>query len=142
MKIVLPNKIKKNIYNYVKKDYPKESCGLLIGSKKNNILICKEAINTINIAKNPYKFFEIDFKDIIKIQKQFRKNKLSIIGHYHSHPNSNLSSNPSKKDIESIYDRNLCWLIIGINADAIELSAYFPEKFSNNTYNLKRITIN
>jgi len=142
LNIVLPNIIKNNIYNYVKKEYPKECCGLLIGQKNNNVLICKESVNTKNIARNPYLFFEIDNQEIINIQKLYRKNKFYIIGHYHSHPNSELRSEPSQKDIESIFDRNLCWLIIGINGNAIELSAYFPIKYKNNSYNLRKININ
>jgi len=142
LNIVLPNIIKKKIYNDVKKEYPKECCGLLIGKINNDILICKESVNTKNIAKNPYHFFEIDNQEIINIQKLYRKDKLSIIGHYHSHPNSELKSRPSKKDIECIFDMNLCWLIIGINGKAIELSAYFPIKSTENSYNLKEININ
>ena len=142
MNIVLPNIIKDKIYNDVKTEYPKECCGLLIGKINNDILICKESVNTKNIAKNPYHFFEIDNQEIINIQKLYRKDKLYIIGHYHSHPNSELKSSPSKKDIESIFDMNLCWLIIGINGKAIELSAYFPIKSTENSYNLKEININ
>ena len=74
MNIILPNNIKNNIYNYVRKEYPKECCGILIGKKINDVLICKKSINTKNIASNPYKFFEIDNQKIIKIQKQYRKN--------------------------------------------------------------------
>ena len=141
MKIVLPNMIKNNIYDYVKKEYPKECCGLLIGKKNDDILICKEAINTRNIATNPYQFFEIDNQEIINTQIKYRKYNLSIIGHYHSHPNNALKAIPSKKDIESIFDTNLCWLIIGINGNTIEISAYFPIKSKENSYNFKEINI-
>ena len=142
MKIVLSEKIKNNIYNFVKIEYPKECCGLLIGKKNNDILICKESINTKNIATNPYQFFEIDNQEIINTQKKYRKYNLSIIGHYHSHPNSTLKSKPSKKDIASIFDSNLCWLIIGINGKAIEISAYLPIKSKKKSYNFKEININ
>ncbi len=141
MNIVIPNIVRNNIYEYVKKEYPKECCGLLIGKKINNILICKESVNTKNIAANPYQFFEIDNQEIINTQKKYRKNDLTIIGHYHSHPNSALKSLPSKRDVKSIFDTNLCWIIIGINANAIEISAYFPIKNKEKSYNFKKINI-
>ena len=141
MIIFLPENIKNNIYKSVKTEYPKECCGILLGKVRKQVLICEKAINTKNIAPNPYQFFEIDNQELINIQKLYRKNNLSIIGHYHSHPNSILSSKPSKTDINSIFDKNLCWLIIGINGKSIELSAYFPVKYNNNSYNLKKINI-
>ena len=98
MKIVLPENIKNNIYKQVKKEYPKECCGILIGIRNKQVLICKKSINTKNIASNPYQFFEIDNQELLNIQKKYRKNNLSSIGHFHSLHNSILASTPSKKD--------------------------------------------
>lgn len=139
--IKLSNQIKKNIYNHALKEYPKECCGFLIGYANNNLLICVDIKTTNNIAKNPQKFFEINPQDIINIQKKYRNTKLLVIGHYHSHPNMILNSKPSKKDIDSIHDSNLCWVIVGINNDGIEYSAYIPELTKENTYDLKKINI-
>ena len=52
-----------------------------------------------------------------------------------------LNSLPSQKDIDSIYDSNLCWLILGINSAQVEYSAYVPKFIEENTYNFKRINI-
>ena len=139
--IKIPNIIKEKIFNNAKKYYPKECCGLLIGYIEDNKLICKDSISTKNIAANPYLFFEIDPQEIINIQKLYRKNKMSIIGHYHSHPDSLLGTKPSQKDIRSIYDANMCWIIVGINDKLIDFSAYMPILIKNN-YGLKNITIN
>ena len=139
--IKIPNSIKEEIFNNAKKYYPKECCGLLIGYIEDNKLICKDSISTKNIAANPYLFFEIDPQEIINIQKLYRKNKMSIIGHYHSHPDSPLGTKPSQKDIRSIYDANMCWIIVGINDKFIDFSAYMPILIKKN-YDLKNITIN
>ena len=140
--IKIPNNIKSNIFKEAIKEYPKECCGFLIGYAENNILICENSLSTINIAANPYKFFEINPQEIINVQKSYRKNKLKIIGHYHSHPDSPLGTKPSKKDIQSVYDINLCWVIVGINVNITELSAYIPKLDEQNNYILKEITIN
>ena len=129
--IKLSQKIKNNIYRHARKLYPKECCGFLIGY----IIICK------NIADDPYNYFEIDPIDIIYTYKKYRNTNLSIIGHYHSHPKDLLNSLPSQKDIDSIYDSNLCWVILGINSAQVEYSAYVPKFIKENTYNFKRINI-
>tara|TARA_Y100000590_G_scaffold64672_2_gene69692 strand:+ start:393 stop:824 length:432 start_codon:yes stop_codon:yes gene_type:complete len=139
--IKLSQKIKNNIYRHARKLYPKECCGFLIGYIINNTLICEEIKICKNIADDPYNYFEIDPKDIIYIYKKYRNTKLSIIGHYHSHPKDLLNSLPSQKDIDSIYDSNLCWLILGINNAQVEYSAYVPKFIKENTYNFKRINI-
>ena len=140
--IKIPNVIQTNIFNDAIREYPKECCGFLIGYAKANSLICEDSLSTINISANPYKFFEIDPQEIINIQKLYRKKKLKVIGHYHSHPDSPLGAKPSKKDIKSVYDINLCWVIVGINANITEFSAYIPKINKQNNYILKEITIN
>ena len=139
--INIPNIIKNKIINNAKKNYPKECCGLLIGYIEDNKLICKVSISTKNIADNPYLFFEIDPQEIINIQKLYRKNKMSIIGHYHSHPDSPLGTQPSLRDIRSINDATMCWIIVGINDKVIDFSAYIPILIKK-SYDLKKITIN
>ena len=139
--IKIPNIIKNEIINNARKNYPKECCGLLIGYMEDNKLICKVSISTKNIAANPYLFFEIDPQEIINIQKLYRKNKMSIIGHYHSHPDSPLGTKPSQRDIRSIHDANMCWIIVGIRDKVIDFSAYMPILIKKN-YDLKKITIN
>jgi len=140
--IKIPNFIQNNIFNHAVKEYPKECCGFLIGYSQNNSLICEDYLSTKNVAANPYKFFEIAPQEIINIQKLYRKKDLSIIGHYHSHPDSLLGSKPSKNDIASIYDTDLCWVIIGITNNSAKLSAYVPKINQQNNYHLKEININ
>jgi proteasome lid subunit RPN8/RPN11 len=139
--IKLSTQIKNNIHHHALKEYPKECCGFLIGYAKDNLLICVDIKTANNVAKNPQKFFEINPQDIINIQKKYRNTKLLVIGHYHSHPNMMLNSKPSKKDIDSIHDSNLCWVIVGINNDSIEYSAYIPKLTKENNYDLKKINI-
>ena len=140
--IKIPTVIKKNIFNNAIKEYPKECCGLLIGYIEANKLICIDSIGTKNIAVNPYLFFEIAPQEIINIQKLYRRKQLSIIGHYHSHPDSPLGAKPSPRDIISIYDSNLCWVIVSINDKVKEFSAYMPILKNDNSYDLTKITIN
>jgi len=66
---------------------------------------------------------------------------MSIIGHYHSHPDSPLGTQPSQIDISSILDANMCWIIVSINDKVIDFSAYMPILIKKN-YDLKKITIN
>ena len=135
--IKIPNIIQSNIFKHAVKEYPKECCGFLIGYRQNNSLICEDYLSTKNVAANPYNFFEIAPQEIINIQKLYRKKELSIIGHYHSHPDCLLGSKPSKNDIASIYDADLCWVIIGITDNSTKISAYVPKINQQNNYHLK-----
>ena len=98
--IKLSQKIKNNIYRHARKLYPKECCGFLIGYLTNNTLVCEDIKICKNIADDPYNYFEIEPKDIIYTYKKYRNTKLSIIGHYHSHPKDLLNSLPSQKEIK------------------------------------------
>ncbi|MBH88291.1 MAG: hypothetical protein CMJ12_03925 [Pelagibacterales bacterium] len=139
--INISKKVKNNIKQHALNEYPNECCGFIIGYIENNTMQCVDIKKSNNIANNPKNAFEIHPKDIINAIKKYRNTKLSVLGHYHSHPNSLLNSKPSKKDIDSIYDSNLCWVIIGINDKEIEYSAYMPKLLKNNTYDLEIIKI-
>jgi proteasome lid subunit RPN8/RPN11 len=139
--IKLSDALKNTIYNDAFKQFPRECCGFVIGYIQNSTLVCVDVKKANNIASNPYNYFEIEPQEIINLQKTYRNNKLSVLGHYHSHPNSLLGSRPSKKDVDSIYDNNLCWIIIGINKEEIECSAYIPILNTKNGYEFKKINI-
>lgn len=75
-----------DIENQVKKSYPNECCGLLIGTNTSEKRV-------VEVRPVPNKNFErahdryvIERKDFERIDKEAVKNGLQIIGVYHSHP--------------------------------------------------------
>ena len=95
--------------------YPEEACGLLVGKiqdvgnkEQYNV---NEIIPLENIAEEREKEYLINPHDFIMIEERLSlQGTNSIIGIYHSHPDS--SSNPSKRDTDFAWNE-LVYLIIG-----------------------------
>lgn len=74
------------IKNHVKRCYPKECCGLLIGTNNAEKKVLEvRPVRNVNTERT-HDRYEIDPKDYSKIDKEVSKRKLHIIGIYHSHP--------------------------------------------------------
>ncbi len=67
--------------------YPFECCGVLLGRFQNSDRTVEQVARCGNIrADRPQDRYQIDPKELIAIQQQARKQKLEIVGFYHSHP--------------------------------------------------------
>lgn len=83
-----------------------EICGLLLGAH-NRV----EAIEPArNVAANPATHFEIDPAVLIAAHRRARDGELSVIGHYHSHPNGRIG--PSPADEAMAAGDGAYWLIL------------------------------
>jgi proteasome lid subunit RPN8/RPN11 len=90
------------------KAYPNECCGILLGSSselgdessaEENVIV--ESILPIENAHESgeqYHRFRIEAEDLMRAEKEARKQKLDVVGFYHSHPD-----HPAKP---SEYDKN------------------------------------
>ena len=95
--------------------YPEEACGLLVGkiqdAENKEQYNVNEIIPLENIAEEREKEYLINPHDFIMIEERLSLQGInSIIGIYHSHPDS--SSNPSKRDTDFAWNE-LVYLIIG-----------------------------
>ncbi len=101
-------------------DCAQEICGLLVGhnSTPGSISIT-DIVSSRNIVSNlREKQFEIDPTIRIRVERRLRDQESKIVGHYHSHPRG--AAYPSKKDLESAYEPDLLWMIIGMKACKVE----------------------
>ena len=97
---------------HLKKTYPNEGCGLLLGNIKNEKKYIKEVIDAKNIIKErAVDRFEIDPKEYKKIDDYARKKGLDIIGVYHSHPDH--PPRPSGTDL-NIAQPVISYIIVNI----------------------------
>ena len=93
--------------------YPSECCGLLVGNSGNNLYTITQIVPTKNILNSHGNdVFEINPQDRINLERKLRKETNSIIGHFHSHPNS--PHTPSKRDMELAYESRMIWLIVSV----------------------------
>ncbi len=106
---------------------PLECCGLLVGTFSPNLVVTRLQ-PTRNIHAEPERFFLIDPQEqfdllhALRAQERDGLNTVTVIGHYHSHPQGPPA--PSKFDIESLADTDAIWLIIAPTTGAVR--AYRP----------------
>lgn len=67
--------------------YPEESCGVLVGRFRDGRSAVVSAIRCDNVRRDsPGDRYAIDPKELIRIQRETRRQGLDIVGFYHSHP--------------------------------------------------------
>lgn len=67
--------------------YPFECCGALLGQFNGSARVVEQVVRCGNIrADRPQDRYQIDPKELISIQRQAARQKLEIVGFYHSHP--------------------------------------------------------
>jgi len=67
--------------------YPHECCGVLLGRWERDERIVSSAVRCGNTrADSPQNRYNIDPRELIKIQRQGRERGEDIVGFYHSHP--------------------------------------------------------
>lgn len=85
---------------------PREVCGLLLGRGE----LVAELRLARNVAENAEQHFEIDPAALIAAHKDARNGDLSMLGHFHSHPNG--LARPSATDLAMATKDGSYWLII------------------------------
>jgi len=95
------------------RDYPYETCGLLLGKYDGDLRIVFGAYETPNVnpdRKNDR--YEIDPKDYLKAEKKAKEFGLEIVGVYHSHPDH--PDIPSQFDQERAFE-GFSYIILSVS---------------------------
>lgn len=67
--------------------YPHECCGVLLGRMEGDARVVSAIVRAGNTrADSPHNRYNIDPRDLVRIQREAREHGLDIIGFYHSHP--------------------------------------------------------
>ena len=94
------------------RDYPYETCGLLLGKIQGDVRVAFGAYETPNAnpdRKNDR--YEIDPKDYMKAEDKAREFGLEIVGVYHSHPDH--PDRPSQFDEERAFE-GFSYIIVSV----------------------------
>lgn len=118
--------IKKEDYEeiiaYAKAGLPNEACGLLGGTVDGKDRRIEKVYYLTNIDASR-EHFSMDPKEQFEAVKDMRANGLSLIGNFHSHPES--PSRPSEEDKRLAYDSSVRYLIISLmDMDAPVLNGF------------------
>ena len=118
MLIRLDSKHAEAIRQHALRDYPRECCGVLLGSTGGGEKLVREVIPLPNLRNDPQRSGEfmpskdpehesarnryfIDPIDLLRVVKEGRSRGLEVVGYYHSHPDQ-----PAQP---STHDRELAW---------------------------------
>ena len=117
--IVLAQKEKDKLVTHAISEQPSESCAMLFGKKVGDNWNVKEVFLTQNIDDSQTNF-TISPEELLKGYQIAEKNKLEVVGIFHSHPNSDAI--PSSTDKKFMQNNPVPWIIFsGVNND---LKAY------------------
>ena len=85
-----------NMISHAEATYPKECCGVLLGSEQQ----VKEAVALANVYTGPQEdFFVMDPRDLSREDERARKSGMEVLGIFHSHPDCDAYF--SKRDLEN-----------------------------------------
>jgi len=84
-------KIAKEAYDSIRRHgeetYPHECCGVLLGTIDGDIRTANSAVRCGNTRlDSPHNRYNIDPKELVRIQREGRERAQDIVGFYHSHP--------------------------------------------------------
>ena len=67
--------------------YPHECCGVMLGRIDRDERVVEAALRADNTrTDSPHNRYNIDPRELVRIQRQSRERGLDVIGFYHSHP--------------------------------------------------------
>lgn len=128
-------KLKKDDYTKILEhcmaDLPDESCGLIAGSIDGEVKTIEKVYLLTNIDHSN-EHFSMDPKEQLAAVKDARANGLTMLGNFHSHPES--PSRPSEEDKRLAYDSTAEYLILSLmDRDNPVLKAFGVDKDKNVT---------
>ena len=122
MKLYLKKSHYNTILTHCITGLPNESCGLLAGKKEDEEITVTKVYLLTNIDASR-EHFSMDPKEQFEAVKDMRANGLSLIGNFHSHPES--PSRPSEEDKRLAYDSSVRYLILSLmDMDAPVLNGF------------------
>ncbi len=90
---------------------PNEACGLIAGEVENGVKRVKKVYLLTNIDQSP-EHFSMDPKEQFGAIKDIRNNGFTLIGNFHSHPET--PSRPSEEDKRLAFDSEASYLILSL----------------------------
>ena len=124
MATVLSQALQVKIFRHLQSTYPNEGGGFLLGSSQDDQVRIQETIQIENVFEEAeqYHRYAMTPQDWMRLEDQADARGLSLVGYYHSHPDS-----PA---IPSEYDRDYAWpnfvyLITSVQArNAVDMRAW------------------
>ncbi|MEO8607508.1 MAG: M67 family metallopeptidase [Chloroflexota bacterium] len=124
MKVIIGKELQSQIFKHLEASHPNEGGGFLLGTTNGDTVRINETISVQNVfqEEEQYHRYAMTPQDWMKLEDEADARGQTLVGYYHSHPDS-----PA---IPSIYDRDhalphFTYLITQVNAaKAVEMLAW------------------
>ncbi len=124
MNVVLAAELQQRIFRHLESTYPNEGGGFLLGSQTSDTVTIADTVQVENVfeAAEQYHRYAMTPLDWARLEDQADERGLTLVGYYHSHPDS-----PA---VPSIYDRdhalpNFTYIITQVNhAKAVDMRVW------------------
>ena len=126
--IVLSKEQYDSIVNHAKERVPIEDCGLLGGIIDGSKKIVKKVYFLTNIDQSP-EHFSMEPKEQFGAVKDMRANGWTLLGNWHSHPES--PSRMSEEDKRLAFDTKMSYLILSLAESEPILKSFNIDKERN-----------
>jgi len=101
------------IRKHAEESYPHECCGVLLGTAEGKQRSVKRTVVCSNTCiDRPQDRYDIDPRELVRIQREAREQGLEIVGFYHSHPSC--PAQWSKTDLEEAHWIGCSYVITGV----------------------------
>jgi proteasome lid subunit RPN8/RPN11 len=139
MSVVWTNALRASVCRHSERGYPDEVCGLLIGVQEGDEKVVREVVPVENAweqVDERRRRFRIGPEVVATEERRARAAGLSIVGFYHSHPDS--EPHPSETDREFAWP-SYSYLIQGVyKGIALDINAWVL-KDDRSGYNEERL---
>jgi proteasome lid subunit RPN8/RPN11 len=117
---LIQREILEKIRSHAKEEYPNECCGVLLGNAAENVV--KAAVLCQNVRSEQTRY-EIDARELVRIQREARENGHEIVGFYHSHPDH--PATWSATDLAEAHWIGCSYVIVSVNeGEAAEVRSF------------------
>jgi len=92
--------------------WPREACGLLVGTRADDSIRVQSVLVTENIARDPERRFEVEPRALLSAHREARTAGQELLGPWHSHPDG--PARPSATDSARAVSAGEAWLIVPV----------------------------
>ena len=110
-------KLLSDIGKHAAEDYPRECCGVLLGTCDRELRHVHQTVRCRNAHPNPANRYTIEPEKLIAVQRQARDLQMEIVGFYHSHPDHPPTC--SQTDIEEANWVGCSYLIVALEHEKV-----------------------
>lgn len=113
----------KTIEQHAEETYPNEGCGALLGRVSGDENVVEDVVRCANVRASSRTRYEINPRELVRIQREARQQGQEIIGFYHSHPDH--PAMWSRTDLAEAHWIGCSYVIVSVNeGKAVEVKSY------------------